>query len=140
VTVSLLLAFTLNALSNHYIASPPFLLYLSFGYVVLVALICPVIAFYFGIKYLNLREPPNPYGGLGGILTMLAIFVFTLLTLTLLGWSAYGILLRYTVGSTIPLHVLVRFIVACGAVLAATFLAIRFMRMKTIEQLNRIEL
>ena len=140
VTVSLLLAFTLNALSNHYIASPPFLLYLSFGYVVLVALICPVIAFYFGTKYLNLREPPNPYGGLGGILTMLAIFVFTLLTLTLLGWSAYGILLRYAAGSTIPLHVLVRFIVACGAVLAATFLAIRFMRMKTIEQLNRIEL
>jgi ABC-2 type transport system permease protein len=140
VTVSLLLALTLNILSNHYIASPPFLYYLSFGYVTLVALVCPIIAFYFGTRYLNLREPPNPYGGLGGILTMLAIFAFTLVALTLLGWSAYGILLRYAARTVIPIHLLLRFVIACAVVLAATFLAIRFMRMKTIEQLSRIEL
>lgn len=140
VTLSLLLALTLNTLSNHYIASPPFLYYLSFGYVVLVALVCPVIAFYFGTRYINLREPPNPYGGLGGILTMLAIVTFTLLALTLLGWASYGILVRYAARAAIPMHLLVRFVIACCVVLVTMFLAMRFMRTKTIEQLNRIEL
>jgi hypothetical protein len=140
VVLSLAFALTLNCLSNHYIASPSLLYYLSFGYVVLVALFCPVIAFYFGTKYMNLREPPNPYGGLGGILTMLAIFSFTLLTLLALGWSSYAILLRNVVGSAIPANLLVRFAITCGMVLGGSFAAMHLMRLKTIKQLRKIEL
>ena len=140
VVLSLAFALTLNCLSNHYIASPSFLYYLSFGYVVLVALICPVIAFYFGTKYMNLREPPNPYGGLGGILTMLAIFSFTLLTLLVLGWSSYTILLRNVTGLAIPTNLLVRFAITCGMVLGGSFAAMHLMRLKTIKQLRKIEL
>ena len=140
VVLSLLLALTLNYLSNHYIASPPFLYYLSFGYVILVALVCPVIAFYFGTKYMNLREPPNPYGGLGGILTMLAIFSFTLITLVLLGWSSYAILLRYSTGGARLPGLLVRFGATCGIVLAASIVTMHVMRVKTIKHLQKIEL
>ena len=140
VVLSLAFALTLNFLSNHFIASPSFLYYLSFGYVILVAMICPVIAFYFGTKYMNLREPPNPYGGLGGILTMLAIFSFTLLTLLALGWSSYAILLRNVTGSAIPANLLVRFAITCGMVLGGSFATMHVMRLKTIKHLRKIEL
>jgi hypothetical protein len=135
-----LLALTLNYLSNHYIASPSFLYYLSFGYVILVAVVCPIIAFYFGTKYMNLREPPNPYGGIGGLLTMLAIFSFTLITLLLLGWSSYAILLRYSTRATIPPGLLVRFGVTCGILLLASTVTMHVMRVKTIKHLRKIEL
>jgi ABC-2 type transport system permease protein len=138
--LSLLFALTLNCLSNHYIASPPFLYYLSFGYVILVALICPVIAFYFGTKFMNLREPPNPYGSLGGMLTMLAIFSFTLLALLALGWSSYAILVRNVTGLAIPANIVVRFAITCGMVLGASLVAMHVMRLKTIKQLQKIEL
>jgi hypothetical protein len=127
-------------LSNHYIASPPFLYYLSFGYVILVALICPVISFYFGTKFMNLREPPNPYGSLGGMLTMLAIFSFTLLALLALGWSSYAILVRNVTGLAIPANIVVRFAITCGMVLGASLVAMHVMRLKTIKQLQKIEL
>jgi ABC-2 type transport system permease protein len=140
VVLSLVFALTLNWLSNHFIASPPFLYYLSFGYVILVAVICPVMAFYFGTKYMNLREPPNPYGGLGGILTMLAIFSFSLLVLLALGWSSYAILVRSVTGLGAPTEVLVRFAITCGIVLGASFVAMHVMRLKTIKQLRKIEL
>jgi ABC-2 type transport system permease protein len=140
VVLSLVFALTLNWLSNHFIASPPFLYYLSFGYVILVAVICPVMAFYFGTKYMNLREPPNPYGGLGGILTMLAIFSFSLLVLLALGWSSYAILVRSVTGLGVPTEVLVRFAITCGIVLGASFVAMHVMRLKTIKQLRKIEL
>ena len=140
VVLSLAFALTLNCLSNHFIASPSFLYYLSFGYVILVAMICPVIAFYFGTKYMNLREPPNPYGGLGGILTMLAIFSFTLFTLLALGWSSYAILVRNLTGLTLPTKLLVRFAITCGMVLGASLVVMHVMRLKTIKQLHKIEL
>ena len=140
VVLSLAFALTLNSLSNHFIASPSFLYYLSFGYVILVAVICPVIAFYFGTKYMNLREPPNPYGGLGGMLTMLAIISFSLFTLVALGWSSYAILVRNLTGLRLPTNVLVRFGITCGIVLGASFAAIHVMRLKTITQLRKIEL
>ncbi len=140
VVLSLVFALTLNSLSNHFIASPSFLYYLSFGYVILVAVICPVIAFYFGTKYMNLREPPNPYGGLGGMLTMLAIISFSLFTLVALGWSSYAILVRNLTGLRLPTNVLVRFGITCGIVLGASFAAIHVMRLKTIRQLRKIEL
>ena len=89
---------------------------------------------------MNLREPPNPYGGLGGILTMLAIFSFTLLTLLALGWSSYAILLRNLTGSAIPANLLVRFAVTCGMVLGASLVVMQVMRLKTIKQLQKIEL
>lgn len=140
VALSLAFALTLNSLSNHFIASPPFLYCLSFGYVILVAVICPVIAFYFGTKYMNLREPPNPYGGLGGILTMLAIISFSLLTLVALGWSSYAILVRNVTGLRLPTTMLVRFGVTCGMILGASLASIHIMRLKTIKQLRKIEL
>ncbi|HME42347.1 MAG TPA: hypothetical protein VKF36_04610 [Syntrophorhabdales bacterium] len=140
VALSLAFALTLNSLSNHFIASPPFLYCLSFGYVILVAVICPVIAFYFGTKYMNLREPPNPYGGLGGILTMLAIICFSLLTLVALGWSSYAILVRNLTGLRLSTAVLVEFGVTCGIVLGASLAGIHVMRLKTIRQLRKIEL
>jgi len=140
IVLSLVFALTLNWLSNHFIASPRLLYYLSFGYVTLAAVICPVIAFYFGTSYMNLKEPPNPYGGLGGILTMLSIFSFTLCALTLLGWSSYTILLRSLTGASMPPSLLVRFAVTCGMVLGGSCAVMHIMRLKTIKHLRKIEL
>ncbi len=140
IVVSLVFALTLNWLSNHFIASPRFLYYLSFGYVTLAAIVCPVIAFYFGTSYMNLKEPPNPYGGLGGILTMLAIFSFTLCALALLGWSSYAILLRSLTGLSTPPRLLVRFAFTCGMVFGGSCAVMHIMRLKTIKHLRKIEL
>jgi len=140
VVISLVLALTLNCLSNHFIASPSFLYYLSFGYIILAALVCPVMAFYFGTRNINLREAPNPYGGLGGLLTMLSILSFTLCTLALLGWSSYAILVQSTAGLRIATELLVRFGATCGMVLVGSFVFMHAMRVKTVKQLKRIEL
>jgi len=140
VPVILTLSLTLNLLSNLYISPPAFLHYLSFGYVALVSLTSPVICLYFGIKHLNLKEPPNPYGGFGGIVSMLIIFAYTVLSLGLLGWSSYPVLLRHLSGTAIPPLLIVRFSIVCSVLLVVTIGGLYMMRVRTIEMLRKVEM
>ncbi len=136
----LILSLSLNGLSNLYIAPPPFLHYLSFGYIALVSIACPVICLYFGIRHLNLRERPNPYGGFGGIVSMLIIFAYTAFSLGLLGWSSYGVLLRHLAGTAVPRGLIVRFTASCVLLLLVTLLGLYGMRKRTIEMLRKVEM
>jgi len=136
----LLLALILNYFSNKYIAPPDFLYYVSFGYSILIAFTAPVISLFFGTKDVSFREAPNPYGGFGGIVSMLVMIIYAGITIAILVWSSYWLLLFSVRGTTPPFHLTMRFIGSCVILFVGTITMIRFMVGKTLENLKNIEL
>lgn len=139
--LTLVLSLTLTVLSNHYIASPPLLHYLSVGYTVVISFVAPVTTFHLGARYADLREEmTNPYGGAGGILTMLVILGYTLVTLGLLGWVSYPILVSQNAKVPVSVYTMTRFVVTCSMLLVITAIALCATSRKTAEILEQIEL
>ncbi len=136
----LLLALILNYFSNKYIAPPGFLYYVSFGYSILIAFIAPVLSLFFGTKDVNFREPPNPYGGFGGIVSMLVMIAYAMITIAMLTWSSYWLLIFSIRGIIPPVHLTIRFTGSCVIIFIGTIIMIRFMVARTLENLKNIEL
>ena len=136
----LFLSLVLNYLSNKYISPSPILYYMSYGYVGLITITSPVISLYFGTKDINFRESPNPYGGIGGVISMLIMLIYAVLTLSILGWSSYWMVLFLQQGTIPPFPVRAKFFLTCIVICIATLSMVYFMVVKTIGNLKKIEL
>ncbi len=136
----LVLALILNYLSNRYMSPPPFLFYLSFGYILLVSFVSPLAALYLGTRKIDFHETPNPYGGMGGITAMLAMLSYAAVSLGLMAWSSSSLLFFVQRKIMVPFSVQMRAAAVYLLIAAGSLLLMRFLFRGTIRNLENIEL
>jgi ABC-2 type transport system permease protein len=138
--VILLLALALNYLSNLYITTPPFLYYLSYGYILCICAVAPTLSLYFGTRGVNFKETPNPYGGMRGISSMLVVLLYGGLVLLLLGWSSFGLVVSMHRNVPVPVWAEIRFAAASCAILISAILLVVHSVTGAMKNLKNIEL